>query len=348
MIPRILTIAAVLLAGAALLGPARATTVEPGRLLASQSCEAFHSLKKRTNPGNVRLRIGADYPVLGRNGHDGDHLLLKVPGARPAQRWVSETCGELRSAGAGNSGGGNSGAGNSGAGNSAGNGIGNGDNASGSHSGNAGRYVLALSWQPTFCELNRGRPECRNQRAERRDARQLSLHGLWPHGQAYCGASAGRNDSRWGDLPEPRLDRALRTALAVGMPGMISGLHRHQWHKHGSCYGEPAQDYFAESLTLLRWINASAVGELFRANIGRQLSAQQVSAAFERAFGPGSGKRVALRCKQRGGRRMIAELRIELAGDIGPRSRLGELLRAAPPVRQRCRGGLVDPAGFSG
>jgi len=41
-------------------------------------------------------------------------------------------------------------------------------------------YVLAVSWQPAFCETRPRLPECRSQTADRFDATNFTLHGLWP------------------------------------------------------------------------------------------------------------------------------------------------------------------------
>ena len=51
--------------------------------------------------------------------------------------------------------------------------------------GLSGRFVLALSWEPAFCETQPDVPECRSQTTGSLDARQFSLHGLWPP-DVYC------------------------------------------------------------------------------------------------------------------------------------------------------------------
>jgi ribonuclease T2 len=68
------------------------------------------------------------------------------------------------------------------------------------------------------------------------------LHGLWPQprSQAYCGVDerAVEQDKRrrWRDLPWERLDDDLWNRLQQAMPGTRSGLHKHEWIKHGTCY----------------------------------------------------------------------------------------------------------------
>jgi ribonuclease T2 len=89
-------------------------------------------------------------------------------------------------------------------------------------------------------------------------------------------------------------------------------------------------------------LNASAVRRLLAARIGARVTAQQVRAAFDQAFGAGTGARVALDCA--GG--LITELQIHLRGAIEATTRLADLLAAAAPVDAGCPGGRIDPAGF--
>jgi ribonuclease T2 len=51
-------------------------------------------------------------------------------------------------------------------------------------------YILAVSWQPGFCETHPNRKECAGQTSERYDATHFSLHGLWPMRKSYCGVAA--------------------------------------------------------------------------------------------------------------------------------------------------------------
>ena len=126
------------------------------------------------------------------------------------------------------------------------------------------------------------------------------------------------------------------------MPGYRSDLHRHQWTKHGTCYGTDADTYFDHAIGLIDQLNDSSVQALFEKRIGTRLRAAEVRAAFDRDFGPGAGDRVRLDCDRQG---LITELRIGLKGPISDDSRLGELIHAAPTRTVGCRGGWVDRAG---
>ena len=147
---------------------------------------------------------------------------------------------------------------------------------------------------------------------------------------------------RWDELPPVELSEETRADLAVVMPGMRSALQRHEWLKHGTCYGTGPEEYFAEALQLMAELNQSPVRALLAARIGARVSADELRAAFDQAFGAGAGARVALSCA--GG--LLTELRIHLQGTIHATTRLADLIAAAAPVAAACAGGRIDPAGF--
>ena len=214
------------------------------------------------------------------------------------------------------------------------------------------QFVLAISWQPAFCENRPNRPECESQTETRFDAENFALHGLWPQPRSrdYCGVDASTvaadENGDWADLPEPELSAELREELDRVMPGTQSALDRHEWIKHGTCYEGDAERYFGDSLDVLEAINASAVRELFSASIGEELTQEAVRAAFDEAFGAGAGDRVRLACVEDDGRRLINELTIGLTGDIdGPQS-FADRIMEARPTDGGCSGGIVDPIGL--
>lgn len=226
-------------------------------------------------------------------------------------------------------------------------------------------YVLAASWQPAFClsATGSGRPECRTQTADRFDATHFALHGLWPDDlddtEIYpCYCDRGTPRSCRGSLRrDARIDisRDVLDDLAVVMPGVQSGLHLHEWSKHGSCYeddksgadaGADPDEYFIESMALLAQLNGSPVRALFADRLGETLTRGEIEAAFDEAFGAGAGERVLIRCS--GGN--ISALWINLEGDITPESDLAGLILAAPPASastgtRSCGGGRVVEVG---
>lgn len=220
-------------------------------------------------------------------------------------------------------------------------------------SGQGDRYVLAISWQPAFCETAPKKPECRSQHARRFDASHFTLHGLWPQpaSRTYC--AVGRGDiaddkaGDWHRLPMARLPADLWSRLQEKMPGTQSALERHEWLKHGTCMANATPEiYFSASLALLDAVNASPVRKLFAANIARGVSSAEVRRAFDAAFGAGAGGRVRLSCVEDGGRRLIREITIGLQGEIGARPDIASLIAAAPPVDPGCPGGIVDAVGL--
>lgn len=214
-------------------------------------------------------------------------------------------------------------------------------------------YVLAVSWQPAFCETRPKVRECRTQHRRRADASQFSLHGLWPQpvGRTYCGVDpetvARDKSGRWRDLQMDRLSPQLWRRLKTAMPGTMSGLERHEWIKHGTCMaGADPRSYYEASLDLLDALNASPVRDLFARRVGESLTSREIRAAIDAAFGKGASDRVRIACKRDGHRRIIAELTIGLAGGIGEAPDLAALIAAAPRTEPGCPGGIVDPVGL--
>lgn len=212
--------------------------------------------------------------------------------------------------------------------------------------------VLAVSWQPGFCETKPNLPECRTQTENRFDATHFTLHGLWPQPRdnTYCGVTPEIIDldqpGDWRSLPEPSLSEALRDELSTVMPGRQSGLDRHEWIKHGTCYHpRDPESYFSHSVALLTALNKSSVRHLFQGAIGQDLGVEVIRQAFNDAFGPGAGERVEVVCRTLGPAELIVELRIALTGQPGEES-LGDMIAAAPPRKRGCAGGKVDAAGF--
>lgn len=305
-----------------------------GSFVAGQNCSAFQSIKKQSNP--VPLTAGTSYQIVAGNKEPASHFLILVPGASPERRWAPVDCGTR-------SGGAPMGEGNASA------------QKPGKQQAPAGKQptqnVLAVSWQPAFCETKPDKVECRTQTADRFDASNFTLHGLWPQPRrmAYCNVGksdiANDKDGRWDQLPEVSLEPPTRTELDKVMPGTQSQLDRHEWTKHGTCYAQTPEEYFSESLALMRALNGSAVRELFASRVGQQLSFDEIRKAFDQSFGEGAGLRVRMQCARNNGKLIISELTIGLSGDITPETSLANLMAAATPTKTECPGGLVDAVG---
>lgn len=222
----------------------------------------------------------------------------------------------------------------------------------------AAEYVLAMSWQPAFCETHRDKLECLTQTSQRFDATALALHGLWPQpkGAAYCGVDrkikARDKAGDWDKLPVSLLPAGNWSVLQKIMPGTQSYLHRHEWIKHGTCSGLSQTRYFRVSSQLLALVNRSPVRRLLKSRLGRLVMRKDIAAAFDKAFGPGAGKRVVFKCRQVGARWLLTEIRLHLSGSLGSlsgKADMGRLLLAAQPVspgRAECGVMTIDPVGY--
>jgi ribonuclease T2 len=210
-------------------------------------------------------------------------------------------------------------------------------------------YILAVSWQPGFCETRPKRKECVGQTAERYDATHFSLHGLWPVKKSYCGVAADirARDKKgdWLELPQLAMAEDTAAKLSIAMPGTQSGLDRHQWLRSGTCQGGTAQDYFAIQLRLLDELNGSAVRSLFAGRLGQEITEGEIKQAFDTSFGKGAGDRVRMRCQNAGERSVITGLTIGLSGDVSAGARLSPLILAAGDTDFKCGRGIVDAAG---
>lgn len=217
-------------------------------------------------------------------------------------------------------------------------------------------YILAISWQPAFCELRPRKKECRTQTKNRYDASHFSLHGLWPQPRqnVYCGVNQENidldKDGKWLRLEKLKLTPENRKKLQKLMPGYQSGLHRHEWIKHGTCYREgDAETYYQDSVWLMQTINSSKLAQIFAQNVGSHVTTDTIRSALDSSFGAGAGNRVRVKCSldKNSNRRIIVELTLALAGDIGETRDLSALILAAFPDKKKgCPGGIVDPVGL--
>jgi ribonuclease T2 len=319
-----------------------------GWFIALDRCEAMQSMKKGTNPGAVLTEARRAYDMLGINKKGGDHYQMLVPGAPVTeQRWVRADCGVHVVA---------AGTAQPGTEPIPGTGTGTGGLPPVTERPESDDNLLALSWQPAFCETKPDKTECRRLNAGDlpETETRLSIHGLWPQprGNDYCGVTdeLKRLDGagRWSDLPEVEMDAETRAALEAAMPGTASFLERHEWTKHGTCHmgAGGSDEYFDDTLRLTEELNGSPVGRFIADNLGREVRTDEIAALFDEAFGEGAGDRVEFACARDGGRTLIQEIRIALVGVIGPETGLAELMLAARPVGRGCARGVIDPAGL--
>jgi ribonuclease T2 len=301
-----------------------------GCFIATETCEAFRSIKKKSNPDHLKLTINSSYKVHAKNKPSPSHYQITIPNNTTPLRWVSTSCGRyLRHCQ---------------------------QEAEASHSNNDRRrgndknaqYLLALSWEPSFCETHGNKPECKTLTSKRYDATHLSLHGLWPQpkNNAYCGIGdknkAIDRRKKWHLLPKLNLTTETIKQLKVTMPGYLSNLQRHEWIKHGTCYGTPANQYYRDSIALTQLVNNSPVGTLLKQHSGKTLTVAKIKATFDTAFGKGSGKKIAVKCDRKG---RLAELWINLKGKYQQGITLNKLLgEADKATKGNCTTAFIDTA----
>ncbi len=297
---------------------------------ATSSCPALQSIRRRTNPGNITIVPGATYQATEKNKPDATYYRLEIDGANPSLRWVAVNCGELLGA--------------------------IGDDGGENPVPENPEYLLAISWQPAFCETRPNKKECRTQTVTRFDADKFTLHGLWPQprGNEYCGVNQRNKkldkDRKWSQLPPIDLSEELFADLKVKMPGLASFLHRHEWYKHGTCYNTTPEEYFRESLMLLDQVNNSVVQELFADNIGEEITATQIGNKFVEAFGHGVNNKVRIRCttdRNPRSREIVTELWLNLEGTIEPDTQISDLFKDAPSASLGCSRVEVDEVGLN-
>jgi len=302
-------------------------------LYPKRECPLFNNLKHTYNRGDIRLDMHRTYPML--KHHKGQYL-LKVEDATPQQRWVDDDCLSLRPL--------------------RGTPLYEQKTVSKkeskekktttvSQNSRSKDNLLALSWHNAFCETHRYKKECkRGLFGKKRGDNTFVLHGLWPQprNRVYCNVPKrtiiADKHKQWHKLPEPKLTEQTKEALAQVMPGLSSNLHRHEWIKHGTCYGTDAEQYFSDAIALTQSVRQSRIADFFRNFSGKRVTLQRIRELFDEAYGKGSGKSVELRCN----RGMITELWLHLgSGDT-----LSVMLRNGKRVHSRCNRGIIDRAGY--
>ncbi len=316
-------------------GTAAAQVKMDGSFVAGKACPALLSIKKGTNPGSVNVEPNVHYALKGKNKEPASHYWIMVPGATPPERWVAVDCGTVDGATV------------------AATPASPASPKSNTKTDGVLFYVLALSWEPSFCEGLPDKAECVSMTAGRADTTQFSLHGLWPQPRrnVFCGVDQkdvmADDQHRWADLPAPEISPATVTGLSSVMPGTQSMLERHEWIKHGTCYpAKSADQYFGDEVRLTQTVNQSAVGAFVKANAGKDIQSADLLAAFDKAFFAGAGSRVRVACKPDGNRQLITEITIGLKGDIPSGASLADLMKASAPTNPGCPHGVLDQAGL--
>jgi len=316
---------------------------------ATLECPAYNDMKHKTNSNRVQLKVGESYRILQKNK---GQILTLIDGERVAQRWVDEACFGEKAKGTENKEAVK---------------VVKKEEAKKSDSKKTASFadrlahnnkapvkskaktskqnLLALSWQNAFCQTHQYKKECKRMDSKSFGAFEFVLHGLWPQprNNQYCKVDKKQigmdKNKQWNRLNKLDLNSTIRSELSKYMPGYGSNLHKHEWIKHGTCYGTSANDYYAAAISLLKQVNESKVQQYFKQNVGRVVTLKEVQKLFDKEFGSGAGKHVTMNCK--GG--LVTELWLHTGNGSDD---LGTLLKGGEKPRSRCQKGRVDAVGF--
>jgi len=289
-----------------------------GSFVASKSCEAYSSFARQSNPGDARISAGTSYTVREINKTDYDWVRIDVPGAQPKLRWVQRACGtpelearEERSAVRAGGGG-----------------------ETCSLPNQQDSYVLAITWQPGFCEhvnYKGTKPECDAMNGGALEAKTLSLHGLWPN-KKECGTNYGSCSGQPFALSTGTIEK-----VAPWMPNFFyeRTFGAYEWNKHGKCQSLPPDEYFIKAVSAVRVVNESEVGKIVLGSTGKSFRVNDFFERVKARYGDQVANTITLVCTQR---KYLQEIRVSLALDFATDRELPQLVSNAKPAGSRAVG----------
>lgn len=286
-----------------------------GTFVASQSCEAYLSFRKKTNPGPAKTEAGHEYRIREVDEREYQWLRIEMPGVAEALRWIPKECGSVRdmdltrpvarehqrqSAGICQT------------------------------PGLQDSYVLAVTWQPGFCEhkLDRSKskqkPECRAMDNGELNVAHFTLHGLWPN-KKECGKNYGNCAKSDIQLSEETL-----SYIKPWMPNFHfeNAFGNHEWKKHGTCQTDMDDDaYFRKAVTAVRTVNDSELGQYIRANIGKSVERHTLQEILRRTH-PDAPNSFSFLCTDN----RLHEIQVRLPVDFQESPTLARLIGPQPPA----------------
>lgn len=273
---------------------------------ATEKCPLYSSFKKERNPGDAYSVVGDKYKLVALNReNDPEWGYILVEDVIPKQRWISLECIDTTMIP-----------------------IAKDRLPSANRSfcvkdpGYEDSFVLALSWQPAFCEVKDDKQECKKMEDKYGEDYSLgpkfTLHGLWPNQQA-CGINYGfcsnqGKKGNWCDYPVLNLSPAITSSLASVMPNLrYSGcLHRYQWYKHGACQAKWDKDtYFQVAIDLTKEFNGNLKQYLDK-NIDTNINKEDFWELLIAHYGNSIRHNTRLKCQNN----MLLEIQIHLPGDM--------------------------------
>ena len=183
--------------------------------------------------------------------------------------------------------------------------------------------ILALSWENSYCELHPKTKECKIR--DPYTYTHFTLHGLWPNKKRYC-------HTKYSFKLSPLLKRVLKKY----MPS--EKLIRHEWIKHGTCFGTDANTYFLTAIKLTQQFNETSFINFFETHMGSYASLDKIRFVLSSIFGRKNIRKFQVLCKKG----FITEIRIHLKGNP-IKEELFELINNATPLVgvKQCKGGII-------
>ncbi len=189
--------------------------------------------------------------------------------------------------------------------------------------------ILALSWENSFCKVNPRDKACRMRKPTDYSLTHFVLHGLWPKKKNFC-------HSKYKFHISPMLWKVLKKYMPAA-----DYLAKHEWRKHGTCFGTDAETYFLTAIKLTQEFNESPFLRFVRMHMDEYVSLARIRFVFGGAFGEKNKRKFQLVCKRKNGVVYITEIRLNLKGDPTKKD-LQELLDNAEPMIgvKQCQGGI--------
>ena len=184
--------------------------------------------------------------------------------------------------------------------------------------------ILALSWENTYCKFHPNKKECKIR--DPYTYTHFTIHGLWPK-KEYC-------HTRY----KLKLSPIMWKVLEKYMPAAKYGLARHEWRKHGSCFGTDATTYFLTAIKLTQQFNETMFVDFFDTHLGSYVSLKRIRYVLGSVFGKKNIRKIQILCHKG----YISEIRIHLKGNP-IKKELFELIDNAKPLIgvKQCQGGII-------
>ena len=159
--------------------------------------------------------------------------------------------------------------------------------------------IIAMTWLNGFCKVHPKKPVCLNRKPGDYSLTHFTVHGLWPKHKEYCSNKP------------LKLSKYFWKILQKYMPGAKYGLAKHEWKKHGTCFGTDPETYFITAIKFTQQFNETPILQFFNMHMGQTVTLQRMRWLFGQVFGKGNIRKFQMICKKG----YVTEIRINLKGN---------------------------------